>query len=305
MYYGVKGGIFTIQTGGTYKVYGPESSIIGDNNQLALALLMALPLIEYLRSTTESRILRWILAGCLAATAISVLGSYSRGAYVAMVAIAIFFLFQVRRPFLYLIAGAAVIIPALYFMPQDFWDRVNTIGSAETDSSFHGRWVAWQVAFRYAVDHFPFGAGFYGPQLHAIFNSYFPAEEAHAAHSIYFQVLGEHGFIGLFLYLAIVIWSFKLCWSIVRKTKYAPDSWSHKLARMIQISLLGFYIGGAALSMAYYDLFVVLVFLLPLIATVAPKTAKEARHKWRAPNTGDSLPAEEAPLPALSRGGTG
>src|SRR6185295_11396731 len=56
MYYGVKGGLFTVIIGGGNRVFGPEATVIGDNNQLALALLMTLPLIEYLRSTTTSRL---------------------------------------------------------------------------------------------------------------------------------------------------------------------------------------------------------------------------------------------------------
>ena len=38
MYYGVKGGIFTVMTGGQFHVLGPPSTIIADNNQLALAI---------------------------------------------------------------------------------------------------------------------------------------------------------------------------------------------------------------------------------------------------------------------------
>ena len=54
-YYGVKGGIFTLATGGHYSVWGPANTIIGDNNQLALALLMSLPLANYLRTQTANR----------------------------------------------------------------------------------------------------------------------------------------------------------------------------------------------------------------------------------------------------------
>jgi len=281
MYYGVKGGIFTVMTGGVYRVYGPDATIISDNNQLALAVLMAMPLIEYLRSTTTSKPLALLLVACMVSCAIAVLGSYSRGAYVAMAAIAVYFLLHARQRMMYLLISAVVIYFALHFMPQSFFDRIDTLHSVDTDSSFQGRWTAWQVAIRYATDHFPFGAGFYGPQLHQIFNHYFPDQEAHAAHSIYFQVLGEHGFIGLGFYLAIVLTTFKYCWSITRRTKRMKDIWQHRLARMIQTSLLAFFVGGAALSMAYYDLFVILALLLPQIAVLLPAKAV-AGPKWKA-----------------------
>jgi len=287
-----------VLVGGGNRVYGPEATIIGDNNQLALALLMTLPLIEYLRSTTTSRLLSLILVACMVTVTISVLGSYSRGAYVAMAAIAVFYLLHARRRFLYLCLSAVVLLIGLQFMPQAFYDRINTLHSVDTDSSFQGRWVAWQVAIRYATEHFPFGAGFYGPQLRAIFSHYFPGE-ARAAHSIYFQVLGEHGYIGLGIYLAIVTATFKYCFSIARKTKRMKDLWQGKLARMIQTSLVAFFVGGAALSMAYYDLFVLVAFLLPQIAALLPAAAL-AGEKWRADSrSGETVPP--AATPALSR----
>ena len=299
MFYGVKGGIFTLTTGGTYKVYGPDSTIISDNNQLALAVLMSMPLIEYLRSTTSSKLIKLILVACLVTSAVAVLGSYSRGAYIAMAAIAIFYLKQARRPLLYIAISIAVIIPALHFMPQSFFDRVDTLNSISQDGSFQGRIMAWKVAFMYATEHFPFGAGFYGPQLNAIFHQYFPGEEAHAAHSIYFQVLGEHGFIGLGIYLAIVLVAFKYCWSIVHRTRRLKDLWQHRLARAVQTSLMAFFVGGAALSMAYYDLFVILALLLPPIAVLLPAVAV-AGGKWKA-DVGPVGSISTARVPALPR----
>ncbi|HKQ09850.1 MAG TPA: putative O-glycosylation ligase, exosortase A system-associated, partial [Rhizomicrobium sp.] len=299
MYYGVKGGIFTVMTGGQYRVYGPDSTIISDNNQLALAVLMSMPLIEYLRSTTSSKLVKCILVACMVSSAIAVIGSYSRGAYIAMAAIAVLLFFNVRQRLMYLLVGAAVLYFALHFMPQSFFDRIDSINSLKTDASFQGRWTAWQVAIMYATEHFPFGAGFYGPQLNAVFHQYFPGAEAHAAHSIYFQVLGEHGFIGLGIYLAIILVAIKYCRSIIRRTKRFKDIWQHRLARMIQTSLLAFFVGGAALSMAYYDLFVVLALLLPQIAALLPAKAV-AGPKWRAEaRPGDDFPPAVAP--ALSR----
>lgn len=275
LYYGVKGGVFTIETGGAYKVYGPESSIIADNNQLALALLMALPLVEYLRTSVTSKPLSILLAVCFILTAISILGSYSRGAYIAMGAIAFMGFLKTKRKFIFL-AGLAIAGGALYlFTPQEIFDRAASIGDVNSDASFHGRWVAWQVAIKYATDHFPFGAGFYGPQLHDLFNHYFPNEEAHAAHSIYFQALGEHGFIGLALYLAIVVGSFVACWRIARIPQQKETQWIQKLAAMMQISLFAFFVGGAALSMAYYDLFIILICVIPQLSRLSQRVTAE------------------------------
>jgi probable O-glycosylation ligase (exosortase A-associated) len=281
LYYGVKGGVFTIETGGVYKVLGPDGTIIGDNNQLALALLMTMPLIEYLRTSVSFKPLSWLLGATMVFTGIAIIGSYSRGAYIAMAAIAILALLTARRKFVFLAVLAVAVVAIYHFTPQEIIDRAATIQSADSDASFHGRWVAWQVAIAYATDHFPFGAGFYGPQLSAIFNYYFPAEGAHAAHSIYFQVLGEHGFVGLALYLAIIIVSFGLCWKLARTPQQDETLWIRKLARMMQISLFAFLVGGAALSMAYYDLFIILICIVPQLVRLSQK-ASTKRPAFRA-----------------------
>jgi probable O-glycosylation ligase (exosortase A-associated) len=99
------------------------------------------------------------------------------------------------------------------------------------------------------------GGGFdiYTP---SIFGSYAPnPTDIHAAHSIYFQVLGEHGFVGLLLFLLIWV----LVWrsaAFLRKQGAADPqvSWARDLGSMCQVSLVGYLVGGAFLSLAYFDL---------------------------------------------------
>jgi probable O-glycosylation ligase (exosortase A-associated) len=279
-YFGVKGGGFAILHGGANLVLGPVSTIIGDNNQLALALLMALPLANYLRRLSANRYVSWGLLAGMVLTLVAVIGTYSRGAFIGLCALGIAGLFRSQNKFLYLIFAGAVGILIVHLMPQALWDRMATISVAKSDPSFHGREVAWQVAYRYAVDHFPFGAGFYGPQLSGVFHAYFPQEESHAAHSIFFQVLGEHGFIGLAIYLLIIVGAFLKCSSIVRaaRTK-ARLEWAADLASMIQISLFVFCVAGAGLSMAYYDVFVICVGLLVAVGEIVRPAPSSAANR--------------------------
>lgn len=296
-YYGVKGGVFTLQTGGHYHVVGPPSSFIEDNNSLALALLMVLPLANYLRLQTRHR---WLAIGTLfamALTVVSVVGSYSRGALLGLVAIAVAGIFRTRHWFLYLALLALVAIPVFNFMPESFHERVQTISDVSTDASFQGRVDAWQVAFYVARDHFPLGVGFYGPQLKEIFNTYLPGVTAHAAHSIYFQVLGEHGFIGLIIYLVLIAGAFVTSARIRKLSRGNPElEWIYQMASMIQISLIAFCVGGAALSLAYYDVFILDVALLMPLLTLARATA--AAKKKVASGAAASGLIGENPLPA-------
>ena len=81
-FYGAKGGFYVLRTGGeTGRVYGPPGGFISGNNELALALLMILPLMFFLRRHESNVSVRrglWLL---IALTVISILGSFSRGAF--------------------------------------------------------------------------------------------------------------------------------------------------------------------------------------------------------------------------------
>jgi putative inorganic carbon (HCO3(-)) transporter len=261
-YWGVKGGLFTLATGGHHHVFGPEHSIINDNNQLALAVVMILPVLNYLRLHTQSRLVRIGIVAVTILNVVTVLGSYSRGGVIALSVLAVAFWLRAKNKLIYPIAAVIIIVPLLKFMPDSFYERMDTIGQYNTDGSFQDRVAAWHVAFNYAVDHFPFGAGFYGPQIQRLWSTYYPDTAAHAAHSIYFQVLGEHGFIALFLYLLIIIVTFLNFRSAIGMSRDVPHlRWANDLARMLQLSLFAFCIGGAALSLAYYDVFVLWIWI--------------------------------------------
>jgi putative inorganic carbon (HCO3(-)) transporter len=268
-YYGVKGGLFTVATGGSYLVMGPADTVLGDNNSLAVAIASTLPFVNYLRLYSAKKWLRWALGAAMVTEVIAVLGTHSRGGLIALVAGVFVFWLRSYHKLLYGLASLAVLVPVLLMMPDQFWDRMSTIGQATQDESFLGRITAWQVATYYAIDHFPFGAGFAGPERAPIYHDYFPDTNTHAAHSIYFQVLGEHGFPALALYLTIILLAFRNTFRTLRLIGgRAGLRWANELARMCQVSIVIFCVGGAALSMAYYDSFLITVALtcaLPML----------------------------------------
>jgi probable O-glycosylation ligase (exosortase A-associated) len=280
-YYGVKGGLFTLLTGGGFHVVGPGTSEIGDNNTLALALLMSLPLANYLRTHSTNKWTRYGLSAGMVLTFVSVLGSYSRGAFVGLGALALMWWLRSRNKFFSAVGAVIIAVPVFAYMPQSFYDRMNTIQTASKDESFRGRELAWHVAYNYARDHFPFGAGYSALEQDQVFARYYPNEPGHAAHSIYFQVLGDHGFIGLAIYLSILFLAFRNTFRIARATRNVPElEWLRSLGHMIQLTLIAFCTAGAALSMAYYDLFIICVMLLPCLYTLcADSVVKQAEQK--------------------------
>ncbi len=295
-FYGVKGGVFSILHGGNYKVWGPPNTIIYDNNQLALALGLALPLMNYLRLHSANRLLRLGLSVAMLLQLLAVIGSYSRGSILALAVMLALLWWSSRNKVTLAVLGALVIGTALAMMPDGFWERMNSVNSAVAgeDVSFQGRVDAWYVATAYAIDHFPVGAGFYGPQLPAIFNQYLPDHEPHAAHSIYFQVLGEHGFPALLAYLAMLAGGLLNFRHAARAARaWCGWGWLVDLSRLGGVGLLSFYLGAAALSMAYYDV----LFTLLAISVAARRMVDLHKAEIAAAHRHASRPAGAAVLP--------
>ena len=70
---------------------GPANSMIGDNNHLAAGLLVSLPLMNYLRMESRHAIIRYGFLAAMVLTVFAVVGSYSRGALLALGVVAVYF----------------------------------------------------------------------------------------------------------------------------------------------------------------------------------------------------------------------
>jgi probable O-glycosylation ligase (exosortase A-associated) len=181
------------------------------------------------------------------------LGSYSRGALLGMGAMLLFLWLKSPKKLVPAIVMALVIPFAIAFMPAQWTDRMNTIETYQSDASAMGRINAWWMAFHLASER-PLGGGFeiYNRESFARWAP--DPDDVHAAHSVYFQAMGEHGFVGLGLYLLLIILTWRQGSRIIRSTARLPDyQWARHLATMIQVSMIGFGTGGAFLSLLYYD----------------------------------------------------
>ncbi len=200
-FYGVKGGFFTLTTGGEYLVWGPPETFIEDNNALALAVIMTIPLLAYFYIMSTKRWIRAAILISIALCAVSVFGSYSRGGLLAIIAMSAFLWLKSKSK---LRLGLVVFILAIgfySFMPPAWEQRMDTISTYEEDESAQGRLNTWTMLTNLALDR-PFVGGGFEPYSEEVFRRYLPEyERTHAAHSIYFQVLGEHGFVGLALFV--------------------------------------------------------------------------------------------------------
>jgi hypothetical protein len=68
--------------------------------------------------------------------------------------------------------------------------------------------------------------------------------------------------------------------------------WASDLARMVQVSLVGYFVGGAFLSLAYYDVPYNLLVALVLTRELIEKEVKGAAQKQGVPMSSGISPAK-------------
>ena len=274
-FYGVKGGIFTVATGGSSRVWGPEGSFIEGNNEVALALIIIIPLMYYLYLQAKKPLVRYGLIASMVLCFLASLGSYSRGALLAALAMAVYLWMRSPKKAAMGVLMILMIPAAIAFMPKQWTERMDTINTYQQDSSAMGRINAWHMTFNLAMDRPLVGGGF---QIYekSLFERYAPNPlDIHAAHSIYFQALGEHGFVGLGLYLLMALLTWRRGSWIIRNTRGREDlKWAGDLATMIQVSMAGFAVGGAFLSLLYFDVPYYLVAAMVVVGHIVEQALK-------------------------------
>ena len=266
-FFGLKGGLFVFRTGGVHSILGPDNSFIADNNSLGLAMVMVLPLLVFLRRDETRVWVRRILAATAFFTVIAVVVTYSRGALIGLAAVLPFLFLRLKNKFLLLIIFVPLTYWGIEHAPDRLTKRVDSIETADEDQSFMQRIQAWSVALNIAKERPLIGAGFKLEYTNdRIWLSYADrkydkwGQSARAAHSIYFQVLGEHGFPGLALYLLLIALTMMRLRSLTKAARRDPESaWIGNYAAAINIGMIGFVVAGAGLSRAYFDLFLLYV----------------------------------------------
>lgn len=279
-FYGVKGGLFTLTRGGESRVFGPPGSFIEDNNHLGLALVMVIPLMRYLQLTQQHRWVRIGLAAAMILTGIATLGTQSRGAFLGIVVTLGFLAMKSRRRMVLLLAAAVVVPMALAVMPPSWYNRMYSIEEYKNDPSSMGRLNAWGFAMNLARNRPLTGGGFevFDPHWFRVYAPH--PNDYHDAHSVYFEVLGEHGFVGLLLFLTLAVLAWRSCSSMVHRVRDQEGlQWVADLARMCQVSMVGYATSGAFVGLAYFDLYYNVIAIIVVSKLIVLESAKAASRQ--------------------------
>jgi probable O-glycosylation ligase (exosortase A-associated) len=258
--WGVKGAISFPLHGGGSGIHGPDGGVTAANNEFGVALVMLLPLIYYQWHCAVNRHLRRGLAVMGFLVTLATIFTYSRGALLGICAMGV--LLWLRSP-AKLSLGLLIVVAGVIiynFAPANWFARMETIETYQKDSSAAGRINVWKASLRIAELHPIFGGGFrvtFWPNITnpMLFGTDIPKlTKPRAAHSIFFDVLSEHGWPGLGLFLMIAAYSWLNCSWLIRRSRDRPElAWANLLGRMGQGLLVGYWVAGAFASLAYFD----------------------------------------------------
>lgn len=297
----VKGGVFSVAKGFSHRVWGPDGTQYGGNNEFAIATLMIIPLLLLWRHETGSRFVRLALTAAVPLCFASALGSWSRGALLSMCALGAMLIWQSERKW-FVVPLVAVAVPlAGGMLPEEWFGRMNTIETYEEDASAMGRIDTWMLGLRYVAGHLLTGGGFDCYQVLGALDW----------HSQYIEVLVEHGVIGAALWLALILGTVVDLTLLCARVRQRPDlEWAARYARALRAALVPYIIGGAFLGITYWDLSMQIVFCAVLLRGFATEALRHApaartdgpRSTGAVPRRGNRTPWD--PTPARAAGTT-
>lgn len=240
------------------------NSGLSEGGLLSTCCLMAVPLALFLASHSQLlpklkvvSLAYWGIAGLAIATA---LGTYERSALVGLIVLGAYMWVRTKHKvgfgLVLVILGCLVV-----YSTSSAWNaRVSTIGNFRQENSAYVRILVWKWTLGFVASH-PLGGGFATFVVDSIEvpgNDDIPAhiEFGRAFHSIYFEVLGEHGYPGLALFLLLAGSTFFLLRRLARKARPFPElRWVIGLSDALQSGLAVFMASGAFVGIGFQPIF--------------------------------------------------
>lgn len=271
----INGGIKTVGGGGGYgtlRLLLDTNFGLYEGSIISAVSIAVIPLIVWLmkHGTIFKPDWRVKLFGValIFACALIPIGTQARTGLLCLALLGVLALRTVKRRFLYLGVMATLVVVAIPFLPDSFTKRMDTIENHKADQSASTRVAVWMWTLDYVKDH-PFGGGFDAYRSNKLKVELVTVtgegnntskdvveveEKSRAYHSSYFEMLGEQGWPGLFLWLWLLVsglWQMERIRSRWKNRTGEGETWQAPLANALQQSLLVYMLGGAFVGIAF------------------------------------------------------
>lgn len=218
----IAGGVKTLFGGGGYGIrlsaYAEANAGLGESSTLALISVISIPLLIFVNNQVslvkEMPLKKPIFYFLLTVSFACCVGTFARTGLIGLAVLTLIAIMKSSRKILYLSFATVIALVILSFSSNSWKERMGTINNANQESSALGRIVVWKWTLDFVKEN-PMGGGFVAYLNNAgLLDIYHETEvsfgnKAKAFHNIYFEVLGEQGYVGLFLYLMYFYSSFK------------------------------------------------------------------------------------------------
>jgi len=262
-FFSIKAIPWAIATGGRYMLRGPDRSFLATNNSIGMALNMVMPLMLFLARNEANKKIRLFYYGMFCCSIVGVILTYSRGALVGLSAVTLMLFLRSKKKYLAPVGLVLAILFLTSYVPQKWFDRMETIPNYQQDGSAMSRLATWGFAWNLALEHPLTGGGFEAFRAN-------PTD--FDAHSIYFGMLAEQGFIAFGLFGALIISSYISLSAIKKKARRIESCrWYADCASMLQVSIVAYLVNGITLNHQYFDLFYVLIALVIILKALVKR----------------------------------
>jgi len=222
---------------------------MSDRNDFLVAGNACIPLLFYAARRYEGHFQKWVRIAFLAATGLSIVAaifSLSRGAFVGLTALLVWYAFLTGRFFRRIALAGVVAIVGFFAMPDFVWERVGTIKTEgeQTESSARARVEHMATAVQITLDYPLTGIGADNFQYVSLRYSAFNAEP----HSLWLKCSAEYG-LPMLVFFGLVCGLF-----FIRLRKRGilahtlGDQDGEALATALSCSLFGFLATGSFTS---------------------------------------------------------
>lgn len=242
-------GTMMVAGGGLTRIIGVGGGMFGNPNDLASALDMLIPL-SFVLGISRKGIARWAYFGCTGLFILSVLITYSRGAFLGLVASGAFMAWKLGRGKRVKMIFVSLLIVGLVTVasPGGFGKRILTIFNSDQDKtgSSYQRKELLKRGVKLVIAR-PFGIG--------LSNYHILSINEERAHNAYVEVSVELGVLGLIAYLIISIAPFRRLWRFEKDFRDGvtdEDKEAFYISVGLQSVLIAYYVCSAFSSIQYF-----------------------------------------------------
>lgn len=251
----------------SWGLMGPKG-YFQNSGELAILMLMLFPLAFYLYQHLKDKLFLWekvLLLSFWICPILTVLGASSRGAQVALVCQLVLMFRKSIFKLKPLIGVCILCVSIIYLLPQEQKDRFVSAGDDRTSQQ---RLLYWEHGWDMMRDHPLTGVGFFNfiPYYETYYSYDMLYPKAQLPHNIFIQVGTDAGFVALFFFLSLIVYSFI---STLRIINSSCDGFFKATAAGLGVGMLGFVIAGQFVTVSYYPfLWVHLAFIVVTVNVI-------------------------------------